>query len=91
MSDLEARLAEALRYCRDDTAEVINTRVVTMGENYRPARLAAMRAALADADKVLAEYDAKKANTNYILGSSGHKYVEIFPGAFKDTNDNSSV
>jgi len=57
MDTITKQLADALRDAIGDCHEVINSRVQSLGENYRPHVLAAMRKAVAEKESILAAYD----------------------------------
>ena len=46
-------MEEALTDCLEDSREAVTSHVLSYGENYRPARLAAMRETVAKADSLL--------------------------------------
>jgi hypothetical protein len=60
MTDITAKLAEALRDCVEDSQAEVDRYVQSYGENFRPARLAAMRKQVADAREALRLYEQAK-------------------------------
>lgn len=61
LADVTAKLAACLRDCVEDSQAEVDRYVQSYGENFRPARLAAMRKQVADAREALAAYEQAQA------------------------------